>query len=319
MESILKVENLVKTYKSKNKTVKAVDNISFDGARGEIFGILGPNGSGKTTTVKSIATIIYFDEGRILIDGLDNKKHSNLVKSEIGAVLEGARNIYWRLTPVENMIYFAGLKGLSTGEIKEDIDYFIETLDLKDVRNKQVREFSKGMQQKVAVACAFITNPKIILLDEPTLGLDVETARQMQSWIRKIAKEKDVFILITSHDMKFVENVCERVAIIKNGKLIMTDTISNLKRFFIKKVYKITLSEHLDMIQKEKLSNTFHTRFQDEKDGFVLYLTLDNDSSLYDVFSILAIKKQMIKSIEIENDDFEDVFLEILHTNGEKK
>lgn len=207
MESILKVENLVKTYKSKNKTVKAVDNISFEGARGEIFGILGPNGSGKTTTVKSIATIIYYDEGRILIDGLDNKKHSNIVKSKIGAVLEGARNIYWRLTPVENMIYFAGLKGFSTAEIKEDIDYFIETLELKDVRNKQVREFSKGMQQKVAVACAFITSPKIILLDEPTLGLDVETARQMQSWVKRIAKEKDVFILITSHDMKFVENV----------------------------------------------------------------------------------------------------------------
>lgn len=184
-EPILKVENLCKTYRSKIKTIKAVENISFEGNKGEIFGILGPNGVGKTTTVKSIATIIYYDSGTILVDGYDNKKHPNLVKQRIGAVLEGSRNIFWRLTPEENMIYFAGLKGLSKKDVRSNIEYFLETLDLKDVRNKKVREFSKGMQQKVEVACAFITDPKIILLDEPTLGLDVETSRQMQVWIKK--------------------------------------------------------------------------------------------------------------------------------------
>ncbi|NMC67736.1 MAG: ABC transporter ATP-binding protein, partial [Spirochaetales bacterium] len=157
MGPVVKVENLCKTYRGRNKQIKAVDNISFEGVSGEIFGILGPNGSGKTTTVKSIATIIDYDSGKIFVDGLDNKKHSNQVKQRIGAVLEGARNIYWRLTPVENMIYFAGLKGLSYKDIKTDIEYFLETLDLKEVKNKQVREFSKGMQQKVAVACAFIS------------------------------------------------------------------------------------------------------------------------------------------------------------------
>lgn len=110
MGPVVKVENLCKTYRGRNKQIKAVDNISFEGVSGEIFGILGPNGSGKTTTVKSIATIIDYDSGKIFVDGLDNKKHSNQVKQRIGAVLEGARNIYWRLTPVENMIYFAGLK-----------------------------------------------------------------------------------------------------------------------------------------------------------------------------------------------------------------
>ncbi|HPC39194.1 MAG TPA: ABC transporter ATP-binding protein [Exilispira sp.] len=317
-EPILKVENLCKTYRAKTKTIKAVNNISFEGNKGEIFGILGPNGSGKTTTVKSIATIIYYDSGTIIVDGYDNKKHQNLVKQRIGAVLEGSRNIYWRLTPEENMIYFAGLKGLSKKDVRSNIEYFLETLDLKDVRNKQVREFSKGMQQKVAVACAFITDPKIILLDEPTLGLDVETSRQMQVWIKKIAKEKDAFILITSHDMRFVENVCEKVAIIKDGKIIIKDTINNLKKFFIKKVYKIILSEDLDNIQKEKLKESYVVRFEKDKDDFIIYLTIDDDSFLYDIFSILAIKKQIIKSIEIENDDFEDVFLEIIHKNGVK-
>ncbi|MCR4422877.1 MAG: ABC transporter ATP-binding protein [Exilispira sp.] len=318
MGPVVKVENLCKTYRGRNKQIKAVDNISFEGVSGEIFGILGPNGSGKTTTVKSIATIIDYDSGKIFVDGLDNKKHSNQVKQRIGAVLEGARNIYWRLTPVENMIYFAGLKGLSYKDIKTDIEYFLETLDLKEVKNKQVREFSKGMQQKVAVACAFISNPKVILLDEPTLGLDVETARQMQVWIKKIAKEKSSFILVTSHDMKFIENVCERVSIIKDGKIIITDTIGNLKKYFMKKVYKITLNSPLDSNQLESLKSSFMVRFENVKDDFVIFITIDDDSMLYDIFSILAIKKQAIKSIEIENDDFEDVFLEIIHTNGEK-
>lgn len=194
----------------------------------------------------------------------------------------------------------------------------METLDLKEVKNKQVREFSKGMQQKVAVACAFISNPKVILLDEPTLGLDVETARQMQVWIKKIAKEKSSFILVTSHDMKFIENVCERVSIIKDGKIIITDTIGNLKKYFMKKVYKITLNSPLDSNQLESLKSSFMVRFENVKDDFVIFITIDDDSMLYDIFSILAIKKQAIKSIEIENDDFEDVFLEIIHTNGEK-
>ncbi|MEJ5274197.1 MAG: ABC transporter ATP-binding protein, partial [Spirochaetota bacterium] len=114
--------------------------------------------------------------------------------------------------------------------------------------------------------CAFIIEPKIILLDEPTLGLDVETSRQVQVWIKKIAKEKDTFILITSHDMRFVENVCEKVAIIKDGKIIIKNTINNLKKFFIKKVYKIVLSEDLDNIQKEKLKESYVVRFEKDKD-----------------------------------------------------
>lgn len=316
---VLSIENLTKIYKTKNKEVKAVDGISLNGFSGEILGILGPNGSGKTTTIKSIATIIDYDSGTIKIDNLDNKKHENRVRQKIGAVLEGARNIYWRLTPVENMIYFAGLKGLSSKDIKQDVEYFLEIFDLKDVKDKQVKDFSKGMQQKVAVACAFMSKPRIVLLDEPTLGLDVETARQMQKWIREIIKEKDVFILVTSHDMKFIENVCDRVSIIKNGKILTTDTINNLKKYFAKKVYKITLSETIDKNQKDKLDSNFTVRYEDNKDGFSIFLTLEDESSLYEIFSILTIKKQPIISIDIENDDFEDVFIEILHNGDDRK
>ncbi|HOV46960.1 MAG: ABC transporter ATP-binding protein, partial [Spirochaetes bacterium] len=318
MEEVLRIENLSKTYKKKNNEVLAVKDISFKGYKGEILGMLGPNGSGKTTTVKSIATIVEYDKGQIFVNGIDNKKHQNSVKQCIGAVLEGARNIYWRLTAKENLIYFAGLKGFGYKQIKDNLEYFLEKLELKDVANKQVREFSKGMQQKVAVACAFITSPKVVLLDEPTLGLDIETARNMQQWIKLIAKQQETFILITSHDMRFIENVCDRVLIIKEGSIIANDSVSDLKKYFMRKVYHILLEEDLLDEQKNNLEKGFRVRFEHTDKGHSIYLTLENDSYLYDIFEILGRKKQSIQSIEILNDDFEDVFLEILRRNGEK-
>jgi len=318
MEEVLRVEKFSKTYKKRNSEVLAVRDISFAGYKGEILGMLGPNGSGKTTTVKSIATIVEYEKGKIYVNGIDNKKHQNAVKQNIGAVLEGARNIYWRLTARENMIYFAGLKGLGYKQIKDNLEYFLEKLELKDVENKQVREYSKGMQQKVAVACAFITNPRVVLLDEPTLGLDVETARNMQQWVKIIAKEKEAFILITSHDMRFIENVCDRVLIIKDGSIIANDSVADLKKYFMRKVYHIQLSEKLSDDQKYSLEEGFRVRFEQTDKGDSIFLTLENDGFLYDIFEILGRKKQSIQSIEILNDDFEDVFLEILRRNGEK-
>ncbi len=276
MEEILLIENLTKTYPNGKEKLVVVNDICLKGYRGEILGILGPNGSGKTTTVKSIATLIDYDYGRIIVNGWDNKKNPNKVRAIIGAVLEGARNVHWRLTPVENMIYFAGLKGYSKKDIKENIEYFLETLNLKEVRNKQVRQFSKGMQQKVAVACAFITDPQVVLLDEPTLGLDVETSREIQRWLNKFVEERKIFILITSHDMKFIENVCDRVSIFKNGKLLITDKISNLKKYFIKKVYKIVLQQPLEQVQIDLLDKNFIYRYKKEGNDISLYITLDN-------------------------------------------
>lgn len=313
MNSILKVENLKKIYHLKKEKILAVNGISFQGYKGEVLGILGPNGSGKTTTIKSIATIINYDEGNIEISGFNNKKHRKKALEKIGAVLEGSRNIYWRLTPVENMVYFAGLKGIPKKNIKSSINYFLETLDLKDVANDQVRKFSKGMKQKVAVACALISDPEIVLLDEPTLGLDIETTRTMRDWIKNYAKETNKFILITSHDMKFIENTCDRVIIIKKGKIIKQGSLKELKTYFSKKVYKIVINKNLtnELIIKFKKLDNF--RFDQSKEKTSLFFTFKDPMQLYFVLDILRENRYSIIELETVQNDFEDIFIDIIN------
>lgn len=161
----VEVINLTKHY----ETVKAVDDISFSVKKGSICGILGPNGSGKTTTIKSICNLIIPDNGEIKICGKDNKKSTN----RISAMFEGNRNIYWRLTPRENLRYFAGIRGLEGKRLENDIDMLLERFNLTDKKNVMVNNLSRGMQQKVAIAMTLICNTDVILMDEPTLGLDV--------------------------------------------------------------------------------------------------------------------------------------------------
>ena len=161
----IEVIHLTKHY----GTVKAVDDISFSVKKGSICGILGPNGSGKTTTIKSICNLVIPDNGNIKICGKDNKKSAN----RISAVFEGTRNLYWRLTPRENLRYFAGIRGLGGKRLEKDIDRLLDKFNLTDKKNVVVNNLSRGMQQKVAVAMTLICNTDVVLLDEPTLGLDV--------------------------------------------------------------------------------------------------------------------------------------------------
>jgi len=163
----IEVNNLVKKYGK----FTAVDNISFSVEEGSICAILGPNGSGKTTTIKSICNLLIPDDGKIKLFGKDNKKSID----KISAMFEGTRNLYWRLTPRENLRYFAGIRGLGGKNIEKLIDELLERFNLTDKRNVMVNNLSRGMQQKVAIAMTLVCNTDVVLLDEPTLGLDVES------------------------------------------------------------------------------------------------------------------------------------------------
>lgn len=164
MNDILKVKNLTKSYPTKTGNFIAVNDISFSACRGEVLGILGPNGSGKTTTLKSIAALTSINQGEILIEGFDNHKYREDILFRIGALLKGARNIYWRMSVLENIIYFAGIKGIRRNEAIKWAEYLIDILLLTDQRNKEVRKLSKGMQQKVAIACAIVHQPSLVLM-----------------------------------------------------------------------------------------------------------------------------------------------------------
>lgn len=238
LESLISVSDLEKSYAD----VKALQGISFSVQPGEVLGILGPNGSGKTTAIKSILGLLTFDAGTISVAGAEIPRQRRRVLSRVGAVLEGARNVYWYLSPRENLRYFAGIRGFAHRQVQKRMEGLLERLGLAEVADKEVRKFSSGMKQKVALACALVHDPDILLLDEPTVGLDVEAAAEVRGMIADLAGRRGRTILVTSHDMSFMEAVCTRVLIVRQGRIVSHESLQGLRRRFSRKVYQVTLA-----------------------------------------------------------------------------
>ena len=290
----------------------AVDDLSFDACRGEILGILGPNGSGKTTTLKSILGLVWFDGGEVLVNGLSVKKHRKRVLRGAGAVLEGARNIYWYLTPRENLVYFAGIRGIPKGAASPRIDGLLRELDLWDVRDKEVRQFSSGMKQKVSMACAFVHDPELLLLDEPTLGLDVGISRTMRGWLRSLVETGRKTILVTSHDLGFIESVCDRVLIINRGRIISDETIQSLRSKFSEKTLDITLESPPSQAQIDAIGRLGTLVVKPEGDGCMLRIRLHDPGSLYSLAGILRDGGSILRDFCTRENDLEDIFLNMI-------
>ena len=303
-QNCIRVQNLLKSYKD----LTAVNNISFDVRKGEILGILGPNGSGKTTTLKSILGLIEFDSGSVEVNNLSIKKHRNEILRSVGAVLEGARNIYWHLTPMENLAYFAGIRGLSKRDIAERAEYLLESLELADVANKEVRQFSAGMKQKCALACSFIHNPSILLLDEPTLGLDVEITRTIMTWLRNVVEKEGKTIVITSHNMDFVESICERILIIRKGEIISHETVKSLKEKFSGKHFLIDLAEEPQSTLMDSVSALGEASSSDN----TLRIELKTVESLIPLMRVIDESGVRMLNFRTVENDLEDIFLEVI-------
>ena len=238
LDPLISVTDLRKSYAD----VSALRGISFSVQPGEVLGILGPNGSGKTTAIKSILGLLTFDSGTIRVAGAEIPRRRRQVLGRIGAVLEGARNIYWYLSPRENLRYFAGIRGRTGRDVRRRADSLLERLGLSEVGDKEVRKFSSGMKQKVALACALVHDPDILLLDEPTVGLDVEAATDVRRMIADLAGRRGRTILVTSHDMSFMEAICTRVLIIREGRIVSHESIQELRRRFSRKVFQVTVN-----------------------------------------------------------------------------
>lgn len=305
---VIHVENLRKSY---GKTV-AVDCLSFQARRGEILGILGPNGSGKTTTLKSILGLVCHDSGEILVNGLSVPKNRKRVLEFAGAVLEGARNIYWYLSPRENLLYFAGIRGVSARRAAPMIDELLKQLELWDVRNKEVRQFSSGMKQKVAMACAFVHNPEILFLDEPTMGLDVEIALSMRNWIKSLVREHGKTILVTSHDMGFIESLCDRVLIIRAGRIISDETLQSLKARFSEKTVEIVLEKPLTKAQTDAAEALGTCQVTGGEGVYRLRIRLHQPRCIIDLMDILRGGGSVVMDFSTSENDLEDIFLQMI-------
>ncbi|WP_297436043.1 ATP-binding cassette domain-containing protein [uncultured Clostridium sp.] len=220
----LQVKGLTKKFKD----FIAVDEITFNVEDGEILGLLGENGAGKTTTLRMIATMLKTSAGTAIVDGFDVNKNPTEVRKSIGILFGGEVGIYDRLSARENITYFGQLSGMTKKEINENMEKLIVDFEMQEYIDKRAGKFSRGMKQKVSIARSIIHNPKVMLFDEPSTGLDVSATRAVQQFILNCKKENKAVIL-SSHSMYEVERLCDKVAIINKGKIIDIGTIQELK------------------------------------------------------------------------------------------
>jgi sodium transport system ATP-binding protein len=208
-------------------TVKAVDGVSFTARDGEITGLLGPNGAGKTTTLRMLYTLMSPDQGQVLVDGIDVARDAQAVRRQLG-VLPDARGLYKRLTARENIDYFARLQGMDQVLIRKRREQLIETLEMTDIADRRTEGFSQGQRVKTAIARALVHDPKNVILDEPTNGLDVMATRSLRQFMRRL-KDEGRCVLFSSHIMQEVAALCDRIVVIAHGRVVADETPDALR------------------------------------------------------------------------------------------
>jgi sodium transport system ATP-binding protein len=207
--------------------VKAVDGVSFKARDGEITGLLGPNGAGKTTTLRMLYTLMNPDQGQVLVDGIDVAHDAAAVRRKLG-VLPDARGLYKRLTARENIDYFARLQGMDAALIRARREQLIDALDMADIGDRRTEGFSQGQRVKTAIARALVHDPKNVILDEPTNGLDVMATRGLRQFMRQL-KDEGRCVLFSSHIMQEVAALCDRIVVIAHGRVVADETPDALR------------------------------------------------------------------------------------------
>ena len=258
-------ENGVKARRGK-ELITAVDHVSFRVERREIFGVLGPNGSGKSTLIRLLSTLLLPDEGSIRVFGIDPTKNEMQVKRLINRVSVEAA-FFKKLSPRENLLYGARLYGVSGKDADRIAQAILKRLGLRESSyTSPMEDMSRGMQQKVAIARAFLTQPILLLLDEPTTGLDPRSKLEVQSFLNELRDVHDATILITTHDMNEADSLCDRIAILDDGKIVALDTPAGLKRLVSRNGHEPTLEEvFMQLTGKELVEKDDLTDFEPEK------------------------------------------------------
>lgn len=313
---MIEVKNITKKYGS----ITAVDNVSFKIEEGEIIGLLGPNGAGKSTTMNMITGYIEPTEGDILINGYDISKRPKKAKSQIGYMPEGVP-LYSDLTVKEFVTYMAELKKVDRKTRKEKVEKIIEQTGLKDVENKLTRNLSRGYKQRVSMAGALVGEPKILILDEPTVGLDPKQITEIRALIKELGKTHTV--ILSSHILSEVSQICNKVIIINKGKIVAIDTPENLE----KKVSKnnntyVTVEDtenKMDTI-KEKIPEIKEIKLVKENEDGTKQYVLESDENVdlrKKIFTEFA--KENITLFEMKQADstLEDAFMKLIE-GGEK-
>lgn len=315
---MIEVKNVTKKYGS---TI-AVDNISFDVKDGEIVGFLGQNGAGKSTTMNMITGFIDPTDGQIIVNGNDISKKPRKAKKQIGYMPESVP-LYYELTPKEFVLYMAELKLVKRNERKQEVEKVLKETGLEDVQNKLIRNLSRGYKQRVSLAGALVGNPDVIILDEPTVGLDPKQVTEIRSLIKELGKKHTV--ILSSHILSEVSQICEKVIIINKGKIVAIDTPENLEKSTKEKNgISLIVEDPKNNISKIKeiIKEIDEVEFiKDNEDGTKQYvITFSADIDLRKkLFEVLPKQDVVIFELKKTETTLEDAFMKLINTSKDDK
>ncbi|WEL21767.1 ABC transporter ATP-binding protein [Halorhabdus sp. BNX81] len=316
-EPAVRVRNVRKTYSTASGTVTALDGVSFDIDAGTVVGILGPNGAGKTTLIKSMLNLVEPTAGQIEIYGIDVANGGSELYRTVSAMLEGARNIYWRLSLRENLYYFTSLQGIDPNSVTDDNLRIVESLGLTEKLDEPVNSLSRGMKQKAILACVLARRTELLFLDEPTLGLDVEASIALQRTLRKMTAERDKTVVLSSHDMDVIQELCDRVIVLCDGELIVDDSVSSLLKAFKTQSHRLRLAEPLPERRRRRIEGLSSNVSWTDNEYFELEATLEQPEDYYELLSILEDAGARIRLAETQTPDLEDVFLHVTNNTAD--
>jgi len=310
----VETRNLFRTFKGQDKPVKAVDNVSISIEEGEIFGLLGPNGAGKTTLIKILTTLLLPTGGEAYVGGFNVVKEADKVRRIISLVSGGETPGYGILSTTENLWFFSQLYGLSSSRAKEEIKRLTHDLDFEEYAKTRMSKLSTGYKQRLNLARGLLNNPKILFLDEPTLGLDVLTSKKLRSYIVDWAKlDKKGTVLLTTHYMAEADEMCDRVALIDHGRILACDSPHTLKENLGENVImKVEVSSvQADFGFMEKMSGVvgFSQTRSIQTDTTTLKVMVRDETVFSNVISGLEEQKLRILSTNKAEPTLEDVYI----------
>ncbi|HJH30323.1 MAG TPA: ABC transporter ATP-binding protein [Methanosarcinaceae archaeon] len=308
-ENIIRVKKLVKRYNG----FTAVDGVSFDIRRGEILGLLGPNGAGKSTIISILCCILKPTSGRVTINGFDiEKKKKNEIKKIIGVVPQEI-SLYHTLSARENLTFYAKIYGLSDKALKEKTEFLLDMVGLTDRGDDMLEGYSGGMKRRINIAVALLHDPEILILDEPSTGVDPQSRKRIYDTIRKL-NQNGVTVLLTTHQMEDAEDLCDRIAIVDKGKLIALDTLQGLLDMVGQSdiIHVMTKGIQPDTAESIRQIDTVEKVSVDG--GNMAIQLVHGREMLAGIIDTLTSSGTRVESIQIKEPDLETLFLHLTGT-----
>jgi ABC-2 type transport system ATP-binding protein len=303
-EEVIKAEGLTKVF---SKHLTAVDHVDFSVKQGEIFGFLGPNGAGKTTTINMLITILKPTEGKAYVVGFDIAKQNNDVRNVIGVVPQ-EYTADEDLTGLENVLLCADMYGIPRRIAKERAEELLKLVELTDFKDKKVQIFSGGMRRRLELACGLINRPKVLFLDEPTLGLDVQTRAATWNYIRKLKKEYGMTLFMTTHYLEEADALCDRVAIIDRGKIVVVGSPEELKHGLGGDVITLGIKEDADV--SELIREVEHVKDVKREDGSYRIKAEYGEITTPSIIEALRKKGYTVTRLSLTEPTLNEVYLE---------